>query len=241
MVTFERESRRIAGIIKLTFEQRRDECKEVFNFLDNLFVITDIGEDIFRVDGAAIPYYICALTARTYLEFQASLLQGAYHSAGRSLRWLYEANLAGATACIDPSLLDNQFSHRKTISLDEFEEWLKLYDKNKRKLNRPKIFEAFGLPVGELQNLYSDLCKYSHVSKISFDKKLDWPNLQYIPEKFDEMFALTRKTLDFILWLECNMLLCYDEETKEALEKFLKNYGPLASYIPMTTKLLSNL
>jgi len=38
---------------------------------------------------------------------------GAYHSAGRSLRWLYEANLAGATACFNPSLLDNQYKGKR--------------------------------------------------------------------------------------------------------------------------------
>lgn len=66
---------------------------------------------------------------------------GAYHSAGRSLRWLYEANLAGATACFNPSLLDNQYKGKK-IDLDEFEKWLTLYDKRERMLYRKQISEA---------------------------------------------------------------------------------------------------
>jgi len=237
---FEQVFENIKGILKVTYKEKRDECKKLFNFLGHLFVLTDIGEDIYRVEGDGIPFYISALTVRTYLEFLANLLQGAYHSAGRSLRWLYEANLAGATACIDPSLLDDQFKGKKSITLDEFEKWLALYDKRERKLKRSNIFKALKLPKDELQNLYSDLCKYSHISKTSFDKKLIWPKLQYIPEKFDEILGLTWKTLDLVLWLECNVLLRY-EGTERAFRDFLKYLGALTSYIPMTAELLFNL
>ena len=130
------------GIMKLTHREKKGECDEVISFLWHLFDITDIGQDIYLAGQAGIPYYICSLTLRVYLEFQANLFQGAYHSAGRSLRWLYEANLAGATACIKPALLDSEFKGKNTMDLDEFEEWLTLCDKGERMLYRKQIFEA---------------------------------------------------------------------------------------------------
>lgn len=232
--------KRTIGIIKLTYREKRDECDEVLSFLWHLFDMADLGEDIYLAGQAGIPYYICSLSLRIYLEFQANLFQGAYHSAGRSLRWLYEANLAGATACINPSLLDNRLKGKK-VDLDEFEEWLTLCDKRERMLYRRQIFEAWELPFEELQELYSDLCKYIHISKRSFDIKLTWPNIQYLPEKFDEIFALTRKTLDFVLWLECKMLLQFNKGTKGALRKVHKNLSALTSSVPMTMDLLSSL
>ena len=127
------------------------------------------------------------------------------------------------------------------MDLDEFEEWLTLCDKGERKLYRNQIFEAWKLNRKELQELYSDLCKYIHISKKSFDKELTWPNLQYIPEKFDEIFALARKTMDLVLWLECKMLLQFNEGTEGALRGVQKNLSALASSNPMTMELLSSL
>lgn len=152
---FERTFERVTGITKLTYREKRDECDEIFRFLTDLLLMSDMGELIYREEGAGIPYYISALTVRTYLEFQANLFQGAYHSAGRSLRWLYEANLVGATACIEPSLLAEQFRGKESIKLNEFEKWLSLYDK-RRRLERSKILEALGLPREEYKKLYSD-------------------------------------------------------------------------------------
>ena len=238
---FDKLSNRAMNIMKLTHREKKSEGDEVIGFLWPLFDITDIGEDIWRAGQAGIPYYICSLTLRVYLEFQANLFQGAYHSAGRSLRWLYEANLAGATACISPALLDSEFEGEETMDLDAFEEWLTLCDRRERILHRTQIFEAWGLPVRDLQELYSDLCKYIHISKKSFDKELTWPNLQFIPEKFDEIFALSRRTTDLVLWLECKMLLQFNEGTEGALRGVHKNLSALASRIPMTMELLSSL
>ena len=234
---------RISNIMKLTYEEKRNECDRVLSFLLPLFIVTDISQDIFLTKQADIPFYISSLTLRAYLEFLINLLQGAYHSAARSLRWLYEINLAGTAACVDPSLLDPRFSGEK-MNLDEFKEWLRQYDNRVKTLNRQRIFEAFKVSEEkrqELDGLYRDLCKYVHISERSFDKKMTWPNPQYLPEKFDEVFAISMKTIDLIFWLECKMLLQFNEGTKEALRKLCKDLSTLTSSIPMTMDLLSSL
>ena len=203
--------------------------------------MTDIAEHILRAGQANLPYYVCILTLRIFLELQANLLQGAYHSAARSLRWLYEANIAGATACISPYLLDRRYEGKSELKTEEFEEWLGLYDHQEVRLVRKSILEEFELPTEEVDNLYSVLCKYMHVSKLSFDKELDFPKLQYISEKFDEMFELTIKTMDFVLWMQSRMLLCYKNGTAEALKWFLMDLDSINKYIPLTESLISNL
>lgn len=232
---------RISGIMKLTYEEKRSQCERVLNFLLPLFVITDISQDILLKEQAEIPFYICSLTVRAYIEFSINLFQGAYHSATRSLRWLYEINLAGAAACVNPSLLDEQRGEKK-MNLNSFKKWIMQYDNNQKKLNRQRIIESFEISEErqrELQKLYQDLCKYVHISKMSFDEEMTWPNIQYIPEKFDETFAIAMKTIDLILWLECKILLQFNRGTKEALKNLRYDLNSLASSIPMTMSLLS--
>jgi hypothetical protein len=175
---------------------------------------------------------------------QVCLLEGAYHSAARSLRWLYEANVVGATACVQPSLLDDKYHSVNQMDLVEFEVLLERCDSEELRIGRGKrkrIFEAFSLPDNDLSSLYLELCKYVHLSKISFDKTLDWPNLQYIPEKFSEIFVLTMKTMDLVFWMECKMCLCFNGGTSKALKSFLEDHDGLNKYAPMTVRLISNL
>jgi hypothetical protein len=166
MTQFGREYDRIRGIIGLTYEQKRAECDKIFDFFQRLCTMTDIAFEISQVEGACIPYYICSLTLRNYLEMQACLLEGAYHSAARSLRWLFEINVVGATASVDASLLDPQYSSGP-IDLEEFERLLEKVDEGKLRITRGKrkeIFDQFSLPSDDLALLYSDLCKYVHLS-----------------------------------------------------------------------------
>jgi hypothetical protein len=232
---------RISGIMKLTYEEKRSQCERVLNFLLPLFVMADIGQDIQLAGQAEIPFYICSLTVRTYLEFSINLFQGAYYSAARSLRWLYEISLAGATACINPSLLDEQFKREK-MNLSIFKQWLMQYDNKQKRLNRRKIFKSFEISEerqNELEELYRDLCKYVHISERSFNEEMTWPNVQYIPEKFEEIFAIGMKTIDLIFWLECKMLLQFNRGTKEALRNLREYLNSIASSIPMTMSSLS--
>lgn len=135
--------------------------------------MADIASNIYQDEGVSVPYYVCSLTLRNYFEIQACLLEGAYHSAARSLRWLFEVNVVGTTSCVDASLLDPQYSPGP-IDLEEFEELLEKVDEEKLRITRgtrKKIFDQFSLPSDDLALLYSDLCKYVHLSQISFDKK----------------------------------------------------------------------
>ena len=241
MSELERELRFMTNVVKLTYKEKQNECQAIIDFFHRFCLMSDIAEDIYRVEEVGLPHYVCILTLRIFLELQANLFQGAYHSAGRSLRWLYETNVAGATACINPSLLDERYSNSTSLDLDEFEDWLDRYDKQDVRLKRKQIFVSFGLPADELSKLYSDLCKYVHVSKASFDKGLDWPKLQYISEKFDKIFEFTKKTLDLVLWMESKMLLCYDRGTSKALKGVLEDLAYLNQYVPLTVSLISSL
>ena len=240
MSELETELKYMINVTGLTFEEKKDACEEIIDFLNRLFVMGDIAQDIYMTEKVGLPYYVCSLTVRSFLELQANLFQGAYHSAGRTLRWLYESNVAGATACISPSLLDERHKESTSMNLKEFENWLDQYDKREQKLKRTKIFNFFGLPSADLSKLYSDLCKYVHVSKVSFDKELDWPKLQYIEGKFDEILNLTKKTLDLVFWMESKMLLHFDGETSKALKHFLEDSESLNEYIPFTISLISS-
>jgi hypothetical protein len=206
--------------------------------------MADLAEDIFKLDQAEIPYFISSLTHRHYLEMQACLFEGAYFSAARSLRWLYEINLIGTTACVKPVLLDRNLSSTTGLTLSDFEDLLEEIDDGTIKIGRGKrknIFNQFNLPTNQLLELYADLCKYVHLSKISFDKEYTWPNLQYIPEKFDEIFNLALNTLDFVLWLQSKMCLCYNGGTVGNLKNFLKMSDSIKTFIPLTTSLISSL
>ena len=175
---------------------------------------------------------------------QACILEGAYHSAARSLRWLFEINMIGATAIVKPILLDFHLSATQSLNLSEFENLLEQCDKEEISISKGKrktIFDQFKLPSKDLMALYSDLCKYVHLSKISFDKTLDFPNLEYVPEKFDEIFPLAMQTIDFVFWMECKMCLCFKGGTAEALKFFLKDDDGLNHYIPLTMELISKL
>jgi len=246
-LSFGTEYERIVGIPKLTYSEKSYECKSIFGFFVRLCIIGDITNEVIpysKVESAEIPYYISHLTLRNHLEMQACILTGAYHSAARSLRWLFEMNVIGATACVKPVLLDYHLSATRGINLSAFEKFLERCDTGEVKIGKKKyqtIFDQFKLPSKDLLSLYSDLCKYVHPSKISFDKDLTWPNLQYIPEKFDEIFLFATKTLDLVFWMQSKMCLCFDGGIVQALKYFLKDDDGLNQYLPMTVLLLSSL
>ena len=239
---FNREFNRIKGIISSTYREKTKECELLFDFFQDFCTLADIGYNVLRAEGNGIPYYVSSLTLRNYLEMQTCLLDGAYHTAARSLRWLYELNLVGATACIDASLLDPQYV-QGSIDLKEFENLLNRFDNKGGVIGRgklKKIFATFALPSNDWALLYSELCKYVHLSSVSFDKQLDWPNLQYIPEKFDEAFNLTIRTIDRIFWMESRMYLCFGGGTAEALKWFLGD-ASVKQNLPMTCLLLTGI
>ncbi len=137
MNQFDREYDRIRGIIGLTYKQKRDECDKIFAFFQRLCTMADVAFGILNYEGASIPYLVCSLTLRNYLEIQACLLEGAYPSAARSLQWLFEINGVGTAACVDASLLDPQYSSGP-IDLEEFKRILGKVDEGKLRITRGK-------------------------------------------------------------------------------------------------------
>jgi hypothetical protein len=227
--------------MKLTSDQKASECQNTVDFFYRLCDMCDIAFDIWEVEREDLPYFVCSLSLRTFLEAQASLFEGAYNSAGRSLRWLYEENLAGTAACVNPCLLDTGYSTTGNLSSDEFVNWLDRYDNREVQLSRKKIFEFCDLDAGPLNQLYSDLCKYSHVSKMSFNREETHPNLQYIENRFDETFEIMAKTLDFILLMESKMLLCWNHGTIGALKIIFDERKPINENFPMARNLVRSL
>jgi hypothetical protein len=248
LANYNRINDRVTGLLGLTYGQKTKECNLIFEYFGHLLTMVDIGLDIFQkegslnVRGAELPYYVCSLTNRNYLEMEACLLDGSYHSAARSLRWLYEMNLVGTTACVDASLLDDKYSPGP-LSLQEFENLLERLDSEDLVIGRKKrkhILDQFGLPSEELAVLFSDLCKYVHLSKVSFDKDLDWPNLQFLPEKFDEVFKTALRTIDLVFWMESRLCLCFNNGTKGAIKNLFID-PELLELLPMTNKLILSL
>jgi hypothetical protein len=203
--------------------------------------MADIAFDIWEVETEDLPYFVCSLSLRSFLEVQASLFSGAYHSAGRTLRWLYETNLAGSAACLNASLLDNAYSSTSNLSSDEFVDWLERYDNREVQLSRKSIFDFYKLTAEPLNMLYADLCKYSHVSTVSFDRAETHPNLQFLENRFDETFGIMTKTLDFSLLMESKMLLCWNHGSVGALKNMFSKSDPLKKYFPMVTDLITAL
>jgi len=220
-----------------TLEAREEKFRDIYAVVVHLFLLSDIGEDIARAEGSKIPYFTAAISARSYLGFMYNLLFGDYHSAARSLRWLYETNLAAAAALISPELLHKEFSGKSSIDISQFDNWLDLYDKREVKFRRKCVLKGLGLPVKDLNDLYSHLCKHTHISKVSYDGKT-WPKLYFDEEKFDEIYFLTMRTLDLILLLLCHMLLLFNGETKTALKKYLKWFTDSKGEIFMVPKKL---
>jgi hypothetical protein len=173
---------------------------------------------------------------------EACLLEGAYHSAARSLRWMYEMNMIGTAACVNALLLDSSYTNRM-LSLREFENLLERIDNDEIRIGRGKrktIFDQFGLPSNDMAVLFSDLCKYVHPSSTSFDKTLDWPNIQYISGKFDEIFQIATRTMDLVFWMESKLCLCFNGGTKGAMKYIFNNYSN-SKFLPLTTALISSL
>lgn len=236
-----KEVSRVSGIMKFTSEQKTAECEETTDFFYRLGDMCDVAFDIWEVERKDLPYFVCSLSLRNLLESQASLFGGAYNSAGRALRWLYEANLAGAAACFKPSLLDEAFDDSESLTSDEFVNWLDRYDNREVQLSRRNILNFCDAPAGPLNVLYADLCKYSHISKMSFNREETHPNLQYLPDRFDETFGIMAKTIDFTLLMESKMLLCWNHGTVGALKYMFNVKNPLNRYFPMTTNLINSL
>jgi hypothetical protein len=236
-----KEVTRVNNIMKLTCEQKTTECEETVDFFYRLCDMCDVAFDIWEVERKDLPYFVCSLSLRNFLESQASLFGGAYNSAGRALRWLYEANLAGAAACIKPSLLDEAYEDSESLTSDEFVNWLDRYDNREVQLSRRNIFDSCSLPTEQLNVLYADLCKYSHISKMSFNREETHPNLHYLPDRFDETFEIMTKTMDFTLLMESKMVLCWNHGTVGALKYMFNTKNPLNRYFPMTTTLINSL
>jgi len=144
---FENEIKQINNIMNYTYKFRKDKIDIIFDIFNRLCLLGDISEDIYRVDAIDLPFFITQLTVRTFLEFQACIFEGAYYSAGRTLRWLYETNLTGATARIHPILLDKSYSAISTLDLEQFEKYLEKYDEGVVKFNHNSILKFLTLSV----------------------------------------------------------------------------------------------
>lgn len=71
---FNHEYRRISGIIGLTYREKTIECENIFHIFQRLCTMVDLAADIFTVERARMPYYVCHLTLRNYLEMRALLV-----------------------------------------------------------------------------------------------------------------------------------------------------------------------
>ena len=133
--------KRIGNLMNLTFGEKQENCVEIEVFFNRFCEMHDISFDIWENEGDDLPYFMCSLSVKNFLEVQSSILSTAYNSVGQMLRWLYEANLAGAAGCINPSLLDTAYSCSQKLTGQQFSDWLSNYDDGKSKFREKKFWK----------------------------------------------------------------------------------------------------
>ncbi len=182
-------------------------------FPQHLFPFSDLASEYLDIDKrkykhVAILYCDIDLLYHEWSAIMLNLLSGAHSAAARTLRWILETTLGATVAVVDGSILDNSKPHAP-LSVAGFQNWLRKYDSNNRqfRLHRDKILLTLGASQAELsdeQRLYSDLCKYSHLSETSFIKRVKsgWfdvgLNTNY--PLFDRVYVLALRTADYILF-----------------------------------------
>ncbi|MDR0372145.1 MAG: hypothetical protein LBI79_01060 [Nitrososphaerota archaeon] len=247
--------------MELSKQEKRHECEVLHDFFVNQLEIAeqtyDIQSKAVGVTGAEIPCHVVPLITRAYLEMEACLLEGAYHSAKRTLRWMHETSMIGTVACVNAKLLgvDSKWlsekakwlndPYDKTLSIQQFEEMLQAYDEHKLKFDSNVLYKQIGLSNHDrkkLYKLYSDLCKYVHLSRESFDLECRWSNLQFMPEQFDVTYDLVLRTMDFVFYMESYLCAFFNAEnikTKDALKAIFDiNCYPNVQVLYLTNKLM---
>lgn len=201
---------RIQGAL---LSERTMQFAKLYDFPKHLFPFSDLADHFLSISKrkyshVLILYYTNDLLLHEWNTITLNLISGAHGAAARTLRWILETTLGATAAAIDGSILDNSKPH-KPLSLTGFADWLRKHDNDSRQysISRRKILQALMASPTEIsgeEQLYSDLCKYSHPSETSFLKRVQsgWfdvgLNTNY--PLFDKVYKLALRTVDYVLF-----------------------------------------
>jgi len=236
--------RRLEGLTSQTLQQKWDEYCTMNCVFQHLCLLEDLGLDILRDRSRGkVVVHINRLVELTYLGFMYSMLFGDYFSSARSLRWIYEGGLAAFGASRDGEVLTGDHNDSGYLSIAKFERWMRDLDLRKPRAkfgptNRERILMLLGLSQEErdrYKGLYSDLCRYSHLSKISLRRDTLVPNLTIDLREFSRVYRMNVRTMDLYMFA---ILKSY--EAIDGIEIFLNGYRSWFSPGNSHTRLLAS-
>ncbi len=193
-----------------------------FHILYNLFLLGDLFTELEETPPRALNIIQreMPLLFREWISFRICTYVAAYPAAARTLRWIYESSLASTIAVVSSSLLGG--TSNKPLSVSQFRKWLWKYDHRKAKFPMKDGLVAIGLSTQDQARyleLYSTLCKYSHLSERLVIRPGWLPDLQFDPTKFDAISRFAYRTTDLAIYSIIRAITCHWE-----LKEFWKSY-----------------
>jgi hypothetical protein len=220
------------------------------NILHHILLLGDLFEP------PANPPRILSITSlelsflvQEWLSFMLCNYVGAYSSASRTLRWIYESTLAATMALTNPSLLlCKPTSH--PLTYEAFRSWLWKYDNRAVHFPRKESLKAIGLNLKEqlrYNGLYSMLCKYSHISAKHFSIPEPIPDLVFNLEDFDVVSRYAYRTMDLAFFCIVKSIISQwrSQDVRGFFEGYFDWFDALHAFavrrdrFPLTIKLLS--
>ncbi len=170
--------------------------------LDLLGVLLTEDLDSPRPKTLEITALEVSLLFHEWIGFVVSQYMGAYYAAARTLRWIFESSLGSAIALIDGRLLLGHTVTR-TLTLGQFKRWLRLYDARLASFPRKDGLRVIGLSSTQqdaYNELYSSLCKFSHLSARSFGTVRPVADLVVDMKYFDAIAKYAYRSMDLALY-----------------------------------------
>jgi hypothetical protein len=192
------------GLFKTSLECRPQVAIDFYNLLYHLdlfdVLLTEEYGD--RPKTLRITALEVSLIFHEWLGFVVDHCIGSYYAAARTLRWIYESSLGSAVALIDGRLLLGP-SGRRHLTLNQFENWLRQYDAHSVTFPRRRSLGAIGLSLTQQQScndLYSSLCKFSHLSTKSFVPVSSIAEMVVDVKHFDVIANYAYRAMDLALY-----------------------------------------
>jgi hypothetical protein len=200
----EAESRYYGEMYRSIIHYRPQIVADQFGILHHVFILGDLFTELdesppktLKIIRLEIPLLI-----RQWIGFRICNYVGAYSAAARTLRWIYESTLASTVAVTNASLLLGKTT-TKPMSESQFRKWLWKYDHQTVTFPRRDAIGAIGLSQKDqtrYNDLYTTLCKFSHVSAKHFVHPGWIPDLQLNLKDFDAVSRYAYRTMDLALY-----------------------------------------
>jgi len=198
------ESKYYGEMYRSIIDHRPQIVADQFGILHHVFILGDLFTELdepppktLKITRLEIPLLI-----RQWIGFRICSYVGAYSAAARTLRWIYESTLASTVAATNGSLLLGR-TITKPMSESQFRKWLWKYDHQMVTFPRKDAIRAIVLSQKDqarYNELYSTLCKFSHLSAKHFVHPGWVPDLQLDLKDFDAVSRYAYRTMDLALY-----------------------------------------